>query len=366
MDGWMEKMEGRTCLSSVLPVVNGRSVVTVTGRDGQLCLCTRPSVYSLCVLTPPMCVFSPLRRGGGGGVPGGREGHGTAGGSGVRRGPDHPLRHHLLLTHPRHPVKEGKKKTLDELKDRRWERRRLSSSSRPGLWRAEEAGIALDLWGWMQERAPPGVSALLLPQSHCSPEGTQCRPACLCVGERHQAETAPSSASGRESHVCGCFQSNITVSCQQPFSGTSRCLCGHWLWRLSVALVGGKKKPSFLLMMIWWSATEQKVEQWGAFEGVKTQNSVHQQKKIRCSSVLNISLTSRLSSSFLFLKCSRAASWTHERDATLSFALCKRRRRSLWAGEVWNQWRRKPASASFGSSCWDIDSSSANKNSEWS
>lgn len=143
------------------------------------------------------------------------------------------------------PCEGGQKKTLDELKDRRWERTRLSSSSRPGLWRAEEAGIALDLWGWMQERAPPGVSALLLPQSHCSPEGTQCRPACLCVGERHQAETAPSSASGRESHVCGCFQSNITVSCQQPFSGTSRCLCGHWLWRLSVALVGGKKKTLF-------------------------------------------------------------------------------------------------------------------------
>lgn len=56
MDGWKRWW---TYLSSVLPVVNGRSVVTVTGRDRQLCLCARPSVYSLCVLTPPMCVFSP-------------------------------------------------------------------------------------------------------------------------------------------------------------------------------------------------------------------------------------------------------------------------------------------------------------------
>lgn len=44
----------------------------------------------------------------------------------------------------------------------------------------DEASVALELKGWMQERAPPphprGVSALLLPQSHCDSEGTQFRP----------------------------------------------------------------------------------------------------------------------------------------------------------------------------------------------
>lgn len=103
-------------MSSVLLTVNGQSAVMVTGRDRQLCLCTCPSVYSLCVLTLVVCVcvFS-LRRGGGGGVPCGREGHGTTRGSGVRRGPDHPLCHHILLTHPGDFVKQ----TLDVLMDRR-------------------------------------------------------------------------------------------------------------------------------------------------------------------------------------------------------------------------------------------------------
>lgn len=58
---------------------------------------------------PPVCIYAgdvfPLRRSGGGGVPRGGEGHGTAGGAGVRRGPDHPLCRHLLFTHPGHSVK---------------------------------------------------------------------------------------------------------------------------------------------------------------------------------------------------------------------------------------------------------------------
>lgn len=76
---------GRTCLSAVL---------AVSGR---------PSCF------PAVCIDTgdvfPLRRSSGGGVPRGGEGHGPAGGAGVRRRPDHPLCHHLLLTHPGHSVK---------------------------------------------------------------------------------------------------------------------------------------------------------------------------------------------------------------------------------------------------------------------
>lgn len=46
-----------------------------------------------------------FRRSGGGRVPSGGEGHGAAGGSGVRRGSDHPLCCHLLLPHPGHSLK---------------------------------------------------------------------------------------------------------------------------------------------------------------------------------------------------------------------------------------------------------------------
>lgn len=107
------------CLSSVLFFVNGQSVVMVTGRDRQLCLFAR--CVCVCVLTLVMCVFLSLRRGGGGGVPRGREGHGTAGGSGVRRGPDHPLCRHLLLTRPGHSVRQTPLE--NELKDGRRDER---------------------------------------------------------------------------------------------------------------------------------------------------------------------------------------------------------------------------------------------------
>lgn len=63
--------------------------------------------------------FSSLRCSGGGGVPRGGEGHGTTGGSGVRRWPDNPLCHHIFLTRPGHSVK----RPLNKLKDRRRHKR---------------------------------------------------------------------------------------------------------------------------------------------------------------------------------------------------------------------------------------------------
>lgn len=62
-------------------------------------------LLAVCINADECACSSSHRRGGGGGVPRGRKGHGTAGGSGVRRGPDRPLRHHLLLTHPGNSVK---------------------------------------------------------------------------------------------------------------------------------------------------------------------------------------------------------------------------------------------------------------------
>ena len=49
----------------------------------------------------------------------------------------------------------------------------------------------------------------------------------LHVTEQRQAETAPSAASGLESHVSGCFQSYITSLCQQPSLGHPDAFYGH-------------------------------------------------------------------------------------------------------------------------------------------
>lgn len=60
-----------------------------------------------CILTLNILLWScpaDLRCRGGLGVPRGREGHGSSGGSGVRDGPDHSHRPHLLLPRPSHAL----------------------------------------------------------------------------------------------------------------------------------------------------------------------------------------------------------------------------------------------------------------------
>lgn len=86
----------------------------------------------------------------------------------------------------------------------------------------------------MKERAPP-VSLLCYCHNH---RGNSKQASCLRVREQHQVETAPSSASGLESHVFGCFQSSITSLCQQPSLGHPDAFMATDSRRLSVALVG--------------------------------------------------------------------------------------------------------------------------------
>lgn len=75
----------------------------------------------------------------------------------------------------------------------------------------DEASVALELKGWMQERAPPPPPP---PGGLCSAtasitlrfRGNSIQAGCLRVREQHQAETAPSSACGLESHVLGVYR----------------------------------------------------------------------------------------------------------------------------------------------------------------
>lgn len=63
--------------------------------------------------------------------------------------------------------------------------------------------IALDLLGWMRERAPPRCLCSVTATITLQVRGNSMQTGCLRVREQHQAETAPSSASGLESHVSG-------------------------------------------------------------------------------------------------------------------------------------------------------------------
>lgn len=175
------------------------------------------------------CVFFSLRRGGGGGLQSSRKGHGTAGGSGVWCGPDHPLCHHLLLTRPGYFVK----KTLNKLKNRcRHERvnranQRLIEAHRGQFVEGEEAEILR-------------TSVLLLPQLHWR---SSVQASCLHVEGQHQMKTAPSLASGLESHVWGVFPNYISFLCQQPSLGRPMPL---WLLTLEGFLLHSWQEELFL------------------------------------------------------------------------------------------------------------------------
>lgn len=160
-----------------------------------------------------MCVLVSLRRSSGGGVPRGREGHGTAGGSGVRSGPDHPLRHHFLLARPGHSVKQDPRTSRrTDGETRATEPSRRLEGAHHGRVCGRRGGrncsgpffLRLDA----REGAPPGgvgpcsFTATITLQFR----GNSIQAGYLCVGEQHQAETAPSSACRLESHVLGVYR----------------------------------------------------------------------------------------------------------------------------------------------------------------
>lgn len=147
---------GGTCLSADPLTVDVQLGLMVTDS----CVCVFLFAWP-CINIYFLIFFSSLRRGRGGRLPRGGERHGTAGGAGARRGPDHPLRRHILLTDPGHAVK----KTHDGVKGRH------RHGSRAGkLSQAETLGLLL--WKEMRHKSsgplragsraerPPSVSAL--------------------------------------------------------------------------------------------------------------------------------------------------------------------------------------------------------------
>lgn len=99
---------------------------------------------------------------------------------------------------------------------------------------------ALDLWGWMQETAPPDVSALLLPQSHCNSEGTPCRPVVFMSESSTRRRRPNSSLLGLKAMFSGVsrvtsllYAYSLLWDIQMPFMATDSL-------RLSVALGEGK------------------------------------------------------------------------------------------------------------------------------
>ena len=88
---------------SLLQLCYGANDMHLRGRPeyGSLTRVREPLVNAVLFWFRPPC-----RRGGGGGVPRGGKGHGATGGPGAGRGPDHLLRHHLLLPHPGHALKQ--------------------------------------------------------------------------------------------------------------------------------------------------------------------------------------------------------------------------------------------------------------------
>lgn len=181
---------------------------------------TRQHPVCVCFIAADVWLCSSHRCSGGRRVPRGGEGHGPAAGSGVRRGPDHPLRHHILLPRPRHSVRL-----------RLWTSRRMDGET--SQWSRRLSGVRHVyvcgrhklLWTFSSKagckrRRPLGASALLLPRSRHSSEGTQLR---LRVGRRRRRH--PQLADLKA--MFWVFTELHHWFVPTAFSGTSRCLRGH-------------------------------------------------------------------------------------------------------------------------------------------
>lgn len=164
----------------------------------------------------------PFRRSGGGCVPSGREGHGAAGGSGVRRGSDHPLCCHLLLPHPGHSLKRDPGRDEGRTRGQNGASQRPQAGSSWCLWKERRHQKAVEPQGWMQEKVP----ALLMPQSHCNAEETQFR----------WAVFVPESSTWRRRRhpqfvdlkaMLWVFTESRHLNVPTAFSGTSWRLCGY-------------------------------------------------------------------------------------------------------------------------------------------
>lgn len=178
---------------------------------------------------PAVCIDAgdvfPLRRSSGGGVPRGGEGHGPAGGAGVRCGPDHPLCRHLLLTHPGHSVKRDPRQVEGQTPERR---------TGPETFGSFMEGDAL-LWNSKAEckRAPRPrpLPSRGSPLCYCHnltviQRGTRFRPVVFA---------SESSTRRRRRHpqladlkaMFWVFTALHHLFVPTAFSGTSRCLRGH-------------------------------------------------------------------------------------------------------------------------------------------
>ncbi len=156
-----------------------------------------------------MFFFSP-RRSGGGGVPRGREGHGTAGGSGVRRGPDHPLYRHILLAHPGHSVKQTLPTGCGTDAETREKQSSRSETFRCSSWigflreRRQKCSGPLMLDAGERGRERPPVSLLCYCHNHTAIQRElNAGRLSSCQESSTRRRRRPSSASGLESHVSG-------------------------------------------------------------------------------------------------------------------------------------------------------------------
>lgn len=166
---------GGTCLSADPLTVDVQLGLMVTGS----CVCVFVFARS-CINIDFYIFFISLRRGRGGRLPRGGERHGTAGGAGARRGPDHPLRRHILLADPGHAVK----KTHDGVKAGKPSRAETLGLL---LWKDMRHKSSGPFEGRIQGRAPPPASL------HCAGRSSSCQRAAPGRGS--------ASASGPESHV---------------------------------------------------------------------------------------------------------------------------------------------------------------------
>lgn len=96
--------------------------------------------------------FVCFRRGGGGRLPRGREGHGSSGGPDPGRGADHALHHHLLLACPGYAVRKTNQ-----------EERGGESSKDLELLQGRKKEVLRTF-----DRAPPSVSAAMLQTLHAA------------------------------------------------------------------------------------------------------------------------------------------------------------------------------------------------------
>lgn len=181
---------GGTCLSADPLTVDVQLGLMVTGS----CVCVFVFARS-CINIDFYIFFISLRRGRGGRLPRGGERHGTAGGAGARRGPDHPLRRHILLADPGHAVK----KTHDGVKAGKPSRAETLGLL---LWKDMRHKSSGPFEGRIQGRAPP-------PQRLCTVQEGRHR-----VREQRWAEARPQLLDLKAMFLS--FQSYATSSCQKP------------------------------------------------------------------------------------------------------------------------------------------------------